>query len=465
MNNTRGNAAYTIEEPEHYPFAYSDNPVLQWINNTLVKAKPEMHKKTFLKPVIKDVEVLLDLPQGRIALRAEPLQGLRPRPEPSRPVPALGRLGPWGQELLLPAGRQDELHRVPHGAEALDRLRRQGLRWPGRPRDPRPPLHRRQHGPGRDPGRIRQTAERHARVPRRQEAPDRHLRPPRGRRRSKASCWARSVPRSPRSSPAASTWSRPWSGRSGIGHLFSQGTVDSNEIWVELIARSGGRVIGHSGGIGPDGSVDPYSHFINVYMLDRDGNRIDRRNPQDIFVPLYNKQIPPGAGQVVHFGLEVPAGEKRADHARGQGQLPQVRPDLHGLHLRQGEGARAADRADGARRVQLPVEGGQPAKNDPRRSSRPGSAGTITASACSWRGGTKGGQKGELKQAEEIFRKVAELGPADGWVNLARVYQKEGRIPEALGRAGVGRATQGAGRALGHQLAHRPDQRPQRPAR
>ena len=32
-------------------------------------------------------------------------------------------------------------------------------------------------------------------------------------------------------------------------------------------------------------------------MLDRDGNRIDRRNPQDIFMPLYNHQIPPGAGQ------------------------------------------------------------------------------------------------------------------------------------------------------------------------
>ena len=78
-----------------------------------------------------------------------------------------------------------------------------------------------------------------------------------------------------------------------IGHPFSQGTVDSNEIWVELIASSARRVIGRSGGIGTDGSVDPFSHFINVYMLDRNGNRIDRRNPQDIFVALYNKQIPP----------------------------------------------------------------------------------------------------------------------------------------------------------------------------
>ena len=54
VNSTRGNADYTIEEPQHYPFAMSTQPLLQWINNTLVKAKPEMHKKTFLKPIIKD---------------------------------------------------------------------------------------------------------------------------------------------------------------------------------------------------------------------------------------------------------------------------------------------------------------------------------------------------------------------------------------------------------------------------
>ena len=54
------------------------------------------------------------------------------------------------------------------------------------------------------------------------------------------------------------------------------------------------------------------------------------------------------------------------------------------------------------------------------------------ASGSSSKGPTKGGQKGELKQAEAVFTKVAELGHADGWVNLARVYQREGRIPDAL---------------------------------
>ncbi|MFN9051329.1 MAG: multiheme c-type cytochrome, partial [Planctomyces sp.] len=56
VNSNLGNADYTIEEPEHYPFASSDNAVLQWINNQLVKAKPSFHKKTFLKPLHKSAE-------------------------------------------------------------------------------------------------------------------------------------------------------------------------------------------------------------------------------------------------------------------------------------------------------------------------------------------------------------------------------------------------------------------------
>jgi hypothetical protein len=42
-------------------------------------------------------------------------------------------------------------------------------------------------------------------------------------------------------------------------------------------------------------------------MLDLDGNRIDRRNPQDIFTPLYDKQIPPGGAAVVHYRVRIPA--------------------------------------------------------------------------------------------------------------------------------------------------------------
>ena len=102
-----------------------------------------------------------------------------------------------------------------------------------------------------------------------------------------------------------------------LGHPFTQGTVDSNEVWVD--ARVSGaderadsavrapKTLGRSGGLGAHKEVDSWSHFLNVFMLDRDGNRIDRRNPQDIFTPLYNHQIPPGAAQVAHYSFTVPA--------------------------------------------------------------------------------------------------------------------------------------------------------------
>ena len=73
-----------------------------------------------------------------------------------------GVSGHGAQSFYYPDGGQDELQRVPHGAEAVDRLRRQGLRRQGRPRDPRPPVPRRQHRAWPPSWAIDETAERHA---------------------------------------------------------------------------------------------------------------------------------------------------------------------------------------------------------------------------------------------------------------------------------------------------------------
>ena len=217
-----------------------------------------------------------------------------------------------------------------------------------------------------------------------------------------------------------------------IGHPFSQGTVDSNEIWVELIATSNGRVIGRSGGTGPDGSVDPYSHFINVYMLDRNGNRIDRRNPQDIFVSLYNKQIPPGAGQVVHFGLEVGTHDTGPITLEAKVNYRKFDRTYLDYIYGKGQGPKLPVVVMARDQVQLSIEGQNPAVNDPSPIQPVWQRWNDYGIGLLLEGGNTGGQKGELKQAEPVFLKVADLGSADGWVNLARVYQREGRIAEAL---------------------------------
>ena len=134
---------------------------------------------------------------------------------------------------------------------------------------------------------------------------------------STASSWGRCVPRSPTLEPGGKYLVEVVVRTLNIGHLVQPGDGRFQRDLGRADCR--GRAAGSSAvpaGSARTATVDPYSHFINVYMLDRNGNRIDRRNPQDIFVPLYNKQIPPGAGQVVHFGLEVPEGARGRSRSR-----------------------------------------------------------------------------------------------------------------------------------------------------
>ncbi len=98
-----------------------------------------------------------------------------------------------------------------------------------------------------------------------------------------------------------------------------------------------------------------------------------------------------------------------------------------------GKGAGAAGRRDGdATRCNCPSRAGAAVSNPPSPIEAVWQRCNDYGIGLLLEGATKGGQKGELRQAEEIFRKVADLGRADGWVNLARVYQREGRIPDAL---------------------------------
>jgi tetratricopeptide (TPR) repeat protein len=82
--------------------------------------------------------------------------------------------------------------------------------------------------------------------------------------------------------------------------------------------------------------------------------------------------------------------------------------------------------------VKLPIEGGAKVENKPSPIADVWQRWNDYGIGLFLEGTDKGGQKGELKQAEPVFKKVVELGRAEGWVNLARVYQREGRIPDAL---------------------------------
>jgi tetratricopeptide (TPR) repeat protein len=433
-----GNADYTIDEPIHYPFAYSTNRALQWINNQLVKAKPAFHNRTFLKPFMREEEFCgtchkVNLP-GELTQYKSWLRGQNhydsfllsgaghgarsfyypPKAEPNcnnchMPLRPSEDFGANFFNPTNPSVRHVHDHLFASANTALPFLRGETniIREHEifSTNSLRVDIFGIKEGGGID-GRL--------------IAP---LRPEIPTLRRGQTYLLEVVLRTLR-----------------LAHLFTQGTTDSNEVWVDVLARSGDRIVGRSGGLGPHNEVDPWSHFANVYMLDRNGKRVDRRNAQDIFTPLYNNQIPPGAGAVVHYAFTVPADltgpltfEVRLNYRKfdtiyfnyvfGSGYTNGAPFQLtNNLPIR----LIAHDT------LTLPVEGVPSAAISTNAPAIPPWQRWNDYGIGLLNKGDKGSEKGELIQATEAFKTVEKLGRFDGPVNLARVYFKEGRLEDAV---------------------------------
>ena len=241
-----------------------------------------------------------------------------------------------------------------------------------------------------------------------------------------------------------------------VGHHFTQGTADSNEVWVEVTARAGAQVIGRSGGSGPtDASIRGRTSSTSTCSTARAA--IDRRNVQDIYVPLYDKQIPPGAAQVVHYALEVPRDARGPITLEARLQYRKFDPTM--MKLAMGDAYRidlpVTTIASGAQTLPSPAGAAAPAQPAWERWNDYGIGLLLEGNA--------GSEKGELRQAEAAFAEVERLGRPEGPLNLARVYHKEGRLEDAVARAGAG--ARGRRRAVDGGVAHRPGQQGERPSR
>jgi tetratricopeptide (TPR) repeat protein len=98
----------------------------------------------------------------------------------------------------------------------------------------------------------------------------------------------------------------------GVGHRFPGGTMDSNEVWLEVTAFDGaGRVIGKSGGRGRDGALDGDTHLVRAQPVDGDGRPLARRDPQHMRGVAFDAALAPSDPQVVRF--EVPEQTARVE--------------------------------------------------------------------------------------------------------------------------------------------------------
>lgn len=434
IGSTTGNAHYVIDEPEHYPFTYSENPLLQKLNEMMVKAKPGFHKSEMLKPFHKSEDFCsachkVHLP-GELTNYREWMRGQNHHDS----YLLSGVAGHGARSFYYPPVAEDNCNgcHMPEiasndlGAKYSESLGKLAVKdhffvgantalpfwFNGKPaiEQTRKFL---QECMRLDIFGIREEGTIDGKL----TAP---LRP--------------QVPALVRGeSYLIETVLRTLK----LGHHFTQGTTDSNEVWVEVHVTDGnGNRIGASGWEDPNGTVDKWAHFVNNFVVDKNGDRINRRNAQDIFTTLYNHQIPPGAGQTIHYRLTIP--EDVVGPIKVHAQLKYRKFDTEYLRIIEQQQTERDPklRQQGESVNPLPIvvmcedsvvfaiEGDQPLAADinPVRDIPEWQRWNDYGIGMLLKG------KGELKPAAEAFAEVEKLNRFDGPLNLARVMIEEGDL-------------------------------------
>jgi tetratricopeptide (TPR) repeat protein len=429
VNSPRGNSDFTIEEPVHYPFTYSDNAGLRWVSRQLVKAKPEFHKKTFLKPLHKTKEFCgachkVHLPEqlnkykwlrGQNHYDTFLLSGVSGHFVASFYYPEKAEPNCNNCHMKLQASTQFAArdfdgsgalkvhdHLFPSANTALPHLLKMDQKVIDQHRDFNAGVMRVDVFGIKEGGQI-----------------DGELAAP-------------LRPEVPALVPGRAYLLETVIRTLKMGHVFTEGTADSNEVWLDVLvttrnADGSERVIGRSGGLGDGNAVDPWSHFVNNYVLDRDGNRIDRRNAQDIFVALYNHQIPPGAADSIHYRLTLPKDVKAPVTVEARLQYRK----FDTIYMRHVYGKDYVNDLPiltlASDRITFPVTTSSAAVHNAESKIPEWQRWNDYGIGLLRKGGKS---KGELRQAEHAFERVEALGRPDGPLNLARVYFTEGTVQD-----------------------------------
>jgi len=291
LRDVKGNGRYVIGMPDEYPFARSTDGALNWLHNTLVRAKPEPHREAMLKPAHRTSEFCgschkVGLPpevnnyrwkRGQNEYDAWHSSGVSGNTvrsfylpeEPSNCVDCHMLLVPsqdqgnedgfvrshqfFAANTALPfvkahptqlKGTQDVLKK----AASVDVFR---IAVEGRVYGPEEPL------PVLQPG-----------------------------QKVEVTVVVRNI---------------------ATGHLLPGGTNDSNEMWLELVAKDAeGQPVLVSGQLDQTGRVDSTAHFWGAVQVDRASQEISRRNAQDWIATVYMNAISPGTAHTVHYSFTVP---------------------------------------------------------------------------------------------------------------------------------------------------------------
>jgi tetratricopeptide (TPR) repeat protein len=250
-----------------------------------------------------------------------------------------------------------------------------------------------------------------------------------------------------------------------IGHFFPGGTVDAFDVWLELQGKDAtGKIIYWSGRVEDEGKgpVERGAHFYRSYQLDGDGNMINKRNAWQARSVLYVRLIPPGAADVAHYRIQIPADAQGpieltaklnyrkfsyyyTQFAYAGQPVPGQDPALVGPHHNSQE--YSFDPAHIPQNVSGQIKDAIPALPivtlaEARAQLDLGSRNTepvwqpVVQKADRERWNDWGIGlllQGDLKGAEYAFERVTEAEPdyADGWLNAARALIQEGQTDAA----------------------------------
>ena len=417
INSIKGNGSYTLTIPEQYPFTHSELPFLKWVNQTLVKAKPDFHKASYLKPLHKTPEFCsvchkVSIPEsfnhykwlrGQNHYDSFFLSGVSGHAVASFYYPPKAK--EKCADCHMPLQNSDDFGAITESLTGNSQVHshffesaNSGIRYLNNLK-PDPNNAMLQGSLSIDIFGIRNDGD-----------IDGEMIAPLNDNRVEISSGKKYLIESVIKTVK-------------LGHAFTEGTGDSNQVWVELNVYHNGNLIAMSGGMDEEGIVDDWSYFVNAYVLDNQGNRIDRRNVEDVFTALYNHSIPPGAGAVVHYELGLP--EELSGEITINAKVLYRKFDTNYYRLFSEDSSRMNDLPI----VTLATDSQMIFVNAETQTE------SIISDKQDWKRWNDYGigllRSKSFKQAEDAFMQVAKLGRAEGWVNLTRAYIQQGRLDEA----------------------------------
>jgi Flp pilus assembly protein TadD len=413
VKDVKGNGSYVIEESKQYPFAFSKNATLKAVNRLLIRMEPSLHRKTFLKPFHRTPEfcstchkVALIPPLNSYRwMRGQNhydtwydsgVSGRAVRSFYDPPQPKACR------DCHLPPYRSDEFgnkkgflhdHVFPAANTALPFIRGD-----------------------------RETQKQIQDFLRNKVLTVDLFAIRRGDRLTMLGDEPVSV------SPGETIDVEVVVRTRGVGHPYTNGTADSNETWVSLEGESGAKPFFRSGVLDAEGRLDPAADMLTTFLVDHEGGHMDRRQPQEIHVPLYNNGIGPGAARLVHYRVTVPPDARGSIALQAGAHYRKFTRDyttfsLGAAHAPLPVTTLASDR------VLLPV-GKAPASAVAEDAKR----GNTDPPWLRWNDyGIGLFLQGDFKGAARAWSRVAELAPdkPDGPLNRARAEIAEGRLADA----------------------------------